>query len=95
MALGVLSTPGACRLAEQLLQRGRSQPLPRLLHRTLADQRRRQRGQRQIQRRQYLGHRLMPIERQGNEQPHYLLGLQSPPPDTGRSRDGKDPFNPR
>ena len=95
MTLRILSAPSACGPLKQLRQRCRPESLSGLGYSTLTDSSVRGCRQRQIQCGQHLGHRLMPVECEGDDQPHDLLGGKSSPTDTGRSRGSKRFINPR
>lgn len=95
VTLGVLVAPGACGPVKQLRQGRGPEPLSGLGHRTLTHRMVRGRRLRQIQCGQDLGHRLVPVERQRDDQPHHLLGRSSPPPDAGRAGGCERLLNPR
>ena len=95
MPLGILSTPGACHLADDtgsgIAVRNGPGHQQECRHASQATSGERAAGKSV----QHFGHRLLPVKRQFNDQPHHLFGRQSPSPDAGRAGRTERLFNPR
>src|SRR5450830_1612198 len=83
VSTAILHAPVPGRVIEQPFQRFGSYPLTRLRRCTLAHKRSLWVGQRQTEIVQHFADRFMPVQRQGNHQPHLLLSRQAPMTDTG------------
>src|SRR5450830_1876412 len=83
VSTAILRAPVPGRVIEQPFQRFGSHALARLRRCALAHKRSLRVGQRQAEIVQHFADRFMPVQRQGNHQPHHLLSRQAPMTDTG------------